>query len=217
MTTAKEVFGEIKDVTAGLIACGLCVDQNFPSLKSEVGGITHISVPLVGDLSVTLKNAPYNESYIVLREDRSYNLKLIDGGLLQLFYTFEYDLLVEHRLAFFPSPDLLDYQNSPEIYELDEIYADVIARNIVSSPLRFDFDRKNFQPVEHPMCHLTIGQYKNCRIPVSSPLTPLRFCRFILSSFYSRAFGIMDELPDIRRPFDETIHQSEVLLIHIRG
>ena len=51
----------------------------------------------------------------------------------------------------------------------DEIYADVVGREVVPFPLRFDYDaRVKKQEVYHPACHLTLGQYTNCRIPVSS-------------------------------------------------
>lgn len=57
-------------------------------------------------------------------------------------------------------------------------------------PVRFDYcsDEREHVNVEHPRCHLTLGQYKGCRIPVNGPLTPLRFMQFILRNFYNPAY-----------------------------
>ena len=71
-------------------------------------------------------------------------------------YLFEEDKLIKYRLAFFPSPSLEEFQNNSEIYEIDEIYADVIAKNILPVPIRFDYDPKSSIKIEHPSSHLTI-------------------------------------------------------------
>ena len=188
MATPEAIFGELQKITADLIAAGICTDQNFPALISHGEGVVTVGLTSTDRLSITMKNIPYPQSYRVLAEDRLYSMRMIDGGLIQLMYTFVEYRLQKHRLAFFPSPDLLEYQNNPEIYETDELYADVISQNIVSTPIRFDFDRTNFAEVAHPMCHLTIGQYKNCRIPVSAPLTPHAFLDFILRAFYNTPY-----------------------------
>ncbi len=129
---------------------------------------------------------------------------MLDGAIVQLQYTIIGNVIERHRLAFFPSPDLSEYQNNPDLYDTDEIYADVIMRNIVSSPIRFDFDRAAFVDDEHPMSHLTIGQYKNCRIPVGGPLSPYLFLHFILRAFYNTAL----------RKCSETISKFKYSLPH---
>jgi hypothetical protein len=135
-----------------------------------------------------------------------------DGALLQLRYMFRHGSLERHVLGFFPAPHLEEFQNNPEIYLEDAVYADVVARNIVPCPLRFDYDPREgvHKPVEHPKSHLTVGQYANCRIPVSSPLTPFWFAVFILRNFYHTAFTQDAEgLPNFSEVFDESIDAAE--------
>jgi hypothetical protein len=204
-----EAFKEIQDLTGQLISTGLCIDQNFPAI-SHRGDIAEVTFGKDFDLSVTLKNIPYVEAYIALTDSRSYNLKLIDGGLLQFLYTFQKNNLVKHRLAFFPSPDLLEYQNNSEIYETDELYGDVLERNVVTVPLRFDYDPSAHVDYHHPISHLTIGQYKNCRIPVSGGITPFFFVNFILRAFYNTPFRkFCDELRDCKQTFTPTVTDLE--------
>jgi len=207
----ETVFAEIQRLTSDLIATGLSVDQNFPSIRTMDNGETLVGLSRTEDLAITLKNIPYAEAYEVLRGNRSFNIRLIDGGMIQMLFTFEGEELIKQRMAFFPSPDLLEYQNNSDVYELDELYAEVISRNVVTVPLRFDFDLANFVPGEHPKSHLSIGQYKNCRIPVSAPLTPFIFLNFILKSFYSTPTRTLaSDLKATTAKFERTIDPVEV-------
>lgn len=214
----ETVFAEIQRLTSDLIATGLSVDQNFPSMRTMDNGETLVGLSRTEDLSITLKNIPYADAYDVLRGNRSFNIRLIDGGMIQMLFTFNGDELIKQRMAFFPSPDLLEYQNNSEIYELDELYAEVLDRNVVTVPLRFDFDLANFVAGDHPKSHLSIGQYKNCRIPVSAPLTPFLFLSFILKSFYSTpARTLAGDLKAMAPKFERTIDPVEVNGLYVNA
>lgn len=213
---AEDVRNEISRLTAELISAGICIDQNFPALRKN-GSETIVDFGKEVDLSITLKNIPYVEAYEALKANRAYNVRMIDGGLVQLLYTFVDGGLVRHRLAFFPSPDLLEYQNNSDIYELDEIYADMLERNVVTVPIRFDFDSTAAVDYDHPVSHVTIGQYKNCRIPVSSAIGPYHFINFILRAFYNtpfRKFGA--EIKEVKNTFPETLTKREGDHMHVR-
>lgn len=217
MVSSKQVMKGIMEITSDLIGLGLSVDQNFPSEKIE-RGVTIISWGDQINLSIVLKNISYNQIYNELLKNSNYNIKLIDGAIIQMMYTFANDILLSHRLAFFPSPVLESYQNDPEIYERQEIYADIIAKNIIPFPMRFDFDADEtiFAPIKHPKSHLTLGQYKNCRIPVSAPLAPGVFIDFLLRNFYSTAYYHyqLDE-KQLLQPFDRTISAEEERILHV--
>lgn len=218
MATPEWIIQQVTSLTADLISSGLCVDQNFPSLRTEPEGEVLVGFSAPSDLSITLKNIPYADAYSVIKEQRSYNMRLIDGGLVQLLYRFQGNELQKHRLAFFPSPDLLEYQNNSEVYEQDELYGDVIMKNVVTTPLRFDFDRGAFIEGDHPMSHLTIGQYKNCRIPVSAPLTPYYFMNFILRAFYNTPFRkFCTDLRVDNTRFERTIARRELEQVYVQA
>jgi len=218
MTNYRYIYKQIETITQKLILVGLSASQNFPShnsRNSEQGVIDLISYSGVKNLAITLKNIEYSEVYDELDKNQDYNIKMIDGALLQFLYTYRNSKLISHRLAFFPSPFLHEFQNEPEIYEIDEIYADIIAKNILPVPIRFDYDPDNFKELEHPSCHLTLGQFKNCRIPVSAPITPNTFMSFILRSFYNTALKkFTEELDFLSVLFDETITVNEKKVLH---
>lgn len=212
MNQINMVVKQIRDITAKLTLVGMSDAFNFPFEKDG-----NIGIPGKPDLSISLKNIPYVDTYNSLNKTKSYNLKMIDGALIQMTYSFDQNDLLKHRLAFFPSPTLNEFQNNSEVYELDEIYADILERNVVTVPIRFDYDPQNFVIREHPKSHLTIGQYKNCRIPISAPLSPNIFMDFILRNFYNTAQKkFVDDLDFDKKPiFGNCIDDLECELLHL--
>jgi hypothetical protein len=218
MPISTEIFRQIRRLTEILVGLGLCDRLNFPAKRDLQHGYCEIGISNHTNIGSALKNVSYRKIYAKLARTQTYNLKMLDGALIQMIYRFKNDVIESHRLAFFPSPTLEEFQNNPDVYLEDEIYADIIARNIVPFPLRFDFDNNNFIEIEHPKSHITLGQYKNCRIPVSAPLMPCHFILFILRNFYNTAFvkysdKIMSIEPNV---FTETITPSERKLIHLQ-
>jgi hypothetical protein len=150
---------------------------------------------------------------------------MFDDALIQMFYTFHNKDLISHHLAFFPVPNssLRATQNRLEEVKLKElegcekkatIYDDILEKNIITFPVRFDYYFK-FIDKFHPKSHVTFGQYKNCRIPVSEPLTPEIFILFILRNFYNTAFNqFASEFSISNKRFPSTISNNETKLLH---
>lgn len=218
MVTLEQVRNQMEKLTADLIGLSLCDRQNFPSIRDIGGGIQEVSIGNKADISYALKNVPYHDVYNELNRKSIYNIKMLDGALIQMMYRFRNNEVCAHRLAFFPSPFLEEFQNNPDVYLEDEIYAEVVMKNIVPFPLRFDFDCSKgvVIDVEHPKSHLTLGQYKNCRIPVSAPLTPFHFISFILRNFYNTAFKkFCCDITKFEQCFDVSITENEKDLLHV--
>ncbi len=220
MASPQLIFNEITKLTTDLISLSLSNHQNFPTLSNIGNDCQEIAISGRKNISYTLKNRPYSEIYIELQKTQTYNLKMLDGALIQMMYRFRKKHLEEHRLAFFPSPFLEEFQNNPEIYLEDELYAEVIMKNIVPFPLRFDFNCTDevVVNVEHPKSHMTLGQYQNCRIPVSGPLTPYQFICFILRNFYHTAFHkyCSDLSRFTHNTFKTSITKEEMRLLYVQ-
>lgn len=188
--TPKATLSEVQQLTVAMVELGLSNEQNFPTTQGNPERAFEISVGNAAAMTVALKNLAYQEIYQELDQARSYNFKLLDGALVTLRYRFHFGQISEHSLTFFPSPDLEIFQTEPDIYLQDEVYAEVVSRNVVPFPIRFDFcsDVDKFVEMHHPYSHLTLGQYENCRIPVCSPVGPFTFGNFLLRNFYNTAF-----------------------------
>jgi len=214
----KDTLKQINELIVALVGLSLSNDQNFPSTHGDPDAGFEITVSKATNMSVTLKNMAYRDIYGELDNGRCFNCKMLDGALMSLRYRFQDGKVCEHSLSYFPSPDLDHFQNDPEVYLHDEIYADVVARNIVPFPIRFDFsnDEEKFVDVHHPYSHLTLGQYENCRIPVCSPVTPFTFGGFVLRNFYNTVYKkYSDKIPPSALSFPKTITANERAIPHI--
>ncbi len=215
---SKETLKQLKQLTTAMVQAGLSNEQNFPSTHGDPNGEFEITIGASSSMTIALKNVAYHLVYRELEAARCFNFKMADGALIALRYRFSGGSISEHSLSYFPSPDLKQFQNDPEIYLDDEIYADVLAQNIVPFPIRFDYssDNTRFVELHHPYSHLTLGQYENCRIPVCSPLSPLTFGAFVLRNFYNTAYRkFSEDIPTSRLLFANTITQDERKIPHV--
>ena len=212
---ANKILKQINSLTEDLIRVGLSNDQNFPRLIKDKKGIEKVSI---GNLGTTLflKDVSYKDIYDEMSRKKAYNIKMIDGALLLMEYTFKDREIIHHRLSFFPSPDLLEYQMNEEIYFEDDIYLDVLDKQVVTVPLRFDYEKEQAKPIEHPVSHLTIGQYSNCRIPVSSALPPSQFVNFVIRNFYHTAYNkYCEQIRMYTNDFPRTLFDEEEKMMYV--
>ncbi len=209
---------QINDIVLYMMDTGLSDDQNFTHLDDRERPLIRVSFPGAEHVGVALRDRPYEEIYRDLADSRAFNIKMLDGALIQMTYQFAHGELLNHRLAFFPSPSLAEFENDPQSYFEDDLYADIVANNIVHVPLRFDYEASEVlhQVLTHPKSHLTLGQYRNCRIPVSAPLTPLQFIAFLLRNFYHTAYqNYAAKLPTASARFPDSIRLEERKVVHI--
>ena len=159
----------------------------------------------------------YAGSYKHMAAKRAYNAMMLDGAMVQIMYQFERRRLLRHRLAFLPAPDLDEFQNAPEDYVRDERYVHIVGRRLAPLPLRIDYNANRRElPFAHPKCHMTLGQYRGCRIPVSAPLTPHLFMDFVLRNFYDDdGHGYADGLRKSEHRFRPSIRPEEQRVVHL--
>ena len=218
MLSSAQIEGQINQLVAYLVQTSLSDSQHYAFRRPLRNNIEEVTFRNANYVSGALKDRAYDSIYHELAERGAYTAKMLDGALIQMMYMFSGVTLERHRLAFFPAPHLDEFQNNPDIYLEDEIYADIISKGKVPFPVRFDYDARSGVHVklEHPKSHLTLGQYRNCRIPVTAPMTPFWFIDFVLRNFYHTAFArYADELPSCDGSFAESILPDERRIVHI--
>jgi hypothetical protein len=187
---SKECIREVINITRILLEEDLAIEVNFPTERT-LNGLTDIEFDGSKDLSIALRNVSYEDIHQEFLSGKRFNFQFPDGAFVQMTYRFnQKGTLMKHRLCYFPSPSFKPFQDDPERYEKDDVYADIMSKSVLPVPVRFDFDpySKSVAELDHPKSHLTFGQYKNCRIPVISPLRPTHFIHFILTSFYKKKY-----------------------------
>ena len=213
---------ELLDLTGHLIEQSLADDQNSV-VRREVGhGLAVLEAPYWSseDCPDLFAPVPYGELHKRFAAQRAYDLRLLDGGLIQFrfeFTTKRPGKLRRSRLAYLPSPDLTPFQEDPDIYLQDEVFGDVVDLRAVTTPVRFDYDSRDevVTDLHHPVSHVTLGQYPHCRIAASGPITPYYFVEFVLRSFYRTASWLATEhLPKPRVRIPLTITDLERSLLH---
>nr|WP_294972881.1 DUF2290 domain-containing protein [uncultured Pseudomonas sp.] len=210
------VCDDLKDLVSDLIGKGLADDQNFPMAKQTSAQDWEVSFTGAEHVSIAMSDIDYEIIYNELVEKRSFSVKLIDGGLIQLMYRFKGAALVKHRLTYYPSPSLRPFHDDPDSYLRDEIFLEIVSRRIIPFPLRFDFDIEAAKDILHPSCHLTLGDVKGCRIPVAAPLTPRQFVEFIVRNFYqTEKHDFVSTFPNHRLHFEPSITARERGLVHV--
>lgn len=215
--TPKSIKEDIDGLISELIGKGVCDDSNFSAIRT-FGSKADVTFSGSEHVSIALGDIEYAGIYRELADKRSYNMRLVDGALLQMMYRVEGDELLQHRLAFYPSPSLLPFQDDPDAYMRDELFIEIVQRRIVPFPLRFDFDAREgvYIDVAHPKSHLTLGDVKGCRIPVSAPLTPRWFVEFVLRNFYqTETHDFVGGLPRHKIKFPTSITANETGLMHM--
>ena len=214
---ANRIRRQIDELIGRLLSTSLAARTFTPSVKSIRGGGTEIGSNRLAGIS--LKDIAYQDIYHELNINNAYHVKLIDGGLLLFQYAFAGNgLLSRHRLAYFPNPTLPSIDETPELYEQDSLYADILAKNIVRFPIRFDYAPNVHINIFHPASHLTLGQYENCRIPVFGPMSPISFGMFVVRNFYFGSYKRYKNTFDRRAPAVgrlTSITESEKRLTHI--
>ncbi len=212
---ARSIKVEMDQILSSLINQGIADDQNFASLHALASGCFEVTFSGAEHLSIAMDDVSYDAIYSEIAARRSYSIKLVDGGVLQLSYFFEREELKKHRLAYYPSPSLRPFQECPEDYLSDKLFLEIVARRIIPFPIRFDFDPAAASDVTHPVCHATLGDVLGCRIPVSKGLTPRVFFDFVLRNFYSAGgYDFWKVLPAENHTFDATITNNERAVVH---
>lgn len=216
MHNFRSIFQEIQEIQNLLIENNL-IDVINPVIQKEDNSKNKIiEWSGISNISISLKNISYEKIYEELDGNRDYMFKLLDGALIHMMYTLKNDELISHRLAFYPSPKLEAFQNEPDIYMEDEIYADIVYKNIVAFPIRFDYNKDEVaSDFPHPKSHGTLGQYKNCRIPVYGPMSPAIFIEFLFKNFYGTAYySLLEGKIRKRCTIYKTINEQELGTVH---
>lgn len=215
MTERNIICKQIRNLTYLLINNSFSINQNLPKYKNnKVIWVNYKKT------AFSLKNEPYEIIYNNCIANKDYNFMLLDGALIQMQYEFNRNKLIGHILGFYPNPDFEKFQDNPKEYEDlyygNELFTSILEKKIITFPIRFDYSSEHIDTV-HPKIHASFGNYTDCRIPISKPLSPNRFVSFILRNFYYYKFNETKLSTKIsyNLSFDTHITNNEKELLHL--
>lgn len=217
MPTIQEIKAEIVGQTVALVGSGLANDQTFPTITKR-GSWREINVANPERVPISPRGESYEAFYQLMRDSRVYNVRMVDGALIQIMYEFFRRTLMRQRLAFLPAPGQYPFQGHESLYLDDVGSADTVIGNVVPCLVRWDYDAREgkYASMVHPKSHLTLGRYKHCRIPVTAPLGPRGFIDFVVRNFYDGSDNAYaDMLPASTHPFPISIDSAERRIVHV--
>ena len=218
MPSPSHIEREINETIRYLIRTGLSVDQQEAYVNSPTPSFAEVTFPNALHVKTVDRVEDYVGSYVELLRARSFNVKMIDGALIQMMYEYRNGSIAKHRLSFYSSPNVEQFQNAETLYLEDEIDLDVIENFVTPFVFRFDFDSTidTETRMPHPSSHFTMADYENCRIAVSGPLTPCLFLNFVIANFYDTAeHNYSSGMPRFNARFANTVRDEEMDAIHI--
>ncbi|WP_330112024.1 DUF2290 domain-containing protein [Cetobacterium somerae] len=181
---AVKIINEINSFQNYLVTIGLAPIYNTAKLYDN----NKVMWGKSENLSILLKEGHYEDIYKKLHESKNYSFKFIDGSIFQLSYTIVNNVITKMRLAYYPYPKTISYNDDMESYDLECEHIDMLDKYVVSTPIRIDYAPKDHEEIKHPKTHLHLGQIEGCRIPLKSPIMPNKFFKFIFYNFYDKVF-----------------------------
>lgn len=216
---SDKIRSEMQECIYGLTTEGLANRQNMPvisHLNRTNKGPAGWEVK-AGDFSSPFGAESYEELYIEALSSNNYALEMIDGALIQFYYTGRENSLLSHRLAYLPEPALYPYLDLEASYNRDVPFLEVVGKQAFPVVMRFDYDANSgvATDISHPVSHLTLGQYQHCRIPVNRAISPAGFLDFVINNLYIRGIDGRIQFPRMVLSWRETITSHEQQIAHI--
>ena len=153
--------------------------------------------------------------YITQLDNMAYSAILMDGSIVQLDYGVSAGEIVRHRLAFYPCPFEIE-ANLLEEFSLRDVIEASMTLDLVHlrAPVRFDYAPETERD-DHPASHVHFN-HEECRLAVSSPVSPVGFIRFIAKNFYPAEWASKTILRELRVPqWNRSIRPSDEAEWHL--
>ena len=150
MPTPNQIKKQINELTKYLVEKSLADAQCFAFQRSIRGGFVEVTFQNAEHASIALRNLPYKEVYEHLVQRDAYNVKMLDGALIQMMYFFAGETLQRHRLAFFSAPHLEDFQRDPDIYLYDDQGFAMVGQHLIISGMSAKIHQPRKRALDDP-------------------------------------------------------------------
>ena len=189
---------DYKKIVCELYSKKLLRDHKEFSIKN-VGNIMLISRPLKKDESNILfdTSASIDDIMDMLLKKQEYSFLLYDKSIIQAEFEIDDGKIKKERLIFIKKHNHLWAKEEIFLKDIDEFGADwFYDEKGIPVMIRVDFDYDNYQDVVHPITHMTLSNYEECRIPMMKAVSLFDFVNFILNVFYKEELGFSSVMQD---------------------
>ena len=147
-----------------------------------------------------------------LLERKEYNILLYNRSIIQYDFMIKDGKIIKERLTFIKKHNYLWTKEEISNMDINNFETDWFDNEMgIPVMIRVDYDEDNHIDVIHPITHMTLSNYDECRIPMMGPISLYNFIDFILNFFY-------DDRLDFKSKFEKndiTITENEKKRIHL--
>ncbi len=158
------------------------------------------------------KHLPIDIVMNTLLEKKEYNILLYDRAIIQYEFIIKEGKIIKERLIFIKKHNYLWPKEEIAGKDMDNFGDDWYVQELgIPVVIRIDYDIANHEDIKHPITHMTLSNYDECRIPMLGSVSLYNFINFILNFFY-------DDKLDFKSKFEEkdiTITENERKRIHL--
>lgn len=142
--------------------------------KTKIKGFKNISYD---------KTIPTEDIRINLIENNQYCFQFYDGSIFSYEAIINKNKIIKSNIVFIKCYDSEKVQNDKtwQDYQFDDGGDEKLGTPIY---LRIDTDEREHKE-HHSICHLTLSNYKHCRIPLANKISFQEALNFILNNFYN--------------------------------
>lgn len=182
-------------------------------VTSDLGEVVEITHENKSNESNILydRHLPIETIMDILLENKEYNLLLYDRSIIKYQFTIKNGKICKERLIFIKKHNYLWTKDEINKKDIDDFGTDWFQEEIsIPIVIRIDYDDENYEDIVHPITHMTLSNYEECRIPMMGAVTLYNFINFILNFFYNDSLNCSSVFEET----DITISQNEKKRLH---
>lgn len=157
------------------------------------------------------RHLPIETIMDILLENKEYNLLLYDRSIIKYQFVISNGKICKERLTFIKKHNYLWTKDEINKKDIDDFGTDWFQEEIsIPIVIRIDYDDENYEDIIHPITHMTLSNYEECRIPMMGAVTLYNFVNFVLNFFYNETLNCSSVFEET----DITISQNEKKRLH---
>ena len=131
-------------------------------------------------------------------ERKQFTMLAFDNTIICIEFRFYNMEIAESRYLVLPDLTIYSGESMPDAFANEETsrYLEMTNDYQLNFPIRIDFINSRFKnerqnpvvPGSHSPSHMHLGFIEGCRIPISRPISPKVFFKFVIENFYSRFY-----------------------------
>lgn len=178
--------------------------------RGEVVEITHENKSNESNILYD-RHLPIEKIMDILLENKEYNLLLYDRSIIKYQLAIRNGKICKERLIFIKKHNYLWTKDEINKKDIDDFGVDWFQEEIsIPIVIRIDYDSENYEDIIHPITHMTLSNYEECRIPMMGAVTLYNFVNFVLNFFYNDNLNCASVFEET----DITISQNEKKRLH---